>query len=320
MYGLTFRLIAIAFFLLSGMVHLHGKIIPQQLSIEKVQGLPQTDYYETAQDAQGFIYFATDLGLLRYDWQRVIHLSDIGILHNKSVFSVRAFKNGHLLIFVKDQGYFLYRQNKFYPFKINALINNQPALTQNGFAVLGNNFITSDGKEVYINSSITLKSMLLSQQHSGAVSNFLLNGQSVNLPSDNTIPNIIKKATGFTPIPKPLQFTNIFMQNKSLAAAKANTLFFKTQKHTTKIELPCKPFHIFIDNANNLWITHGVNGVSKSIYNAISFYDFPLEISQVSHFGSFFVLGNGYKLFKTNDFSKYSKIQGQPPRLFQRLD
>lgn len=202
------HILFLSLFLLSyGVVD--GQNVPENVVYLPVNGLPKTDYYETAQDNQGFIYFATDLGLLRYDGQKVKCISDIGILRNAIVYSVRKFADGDLLIFVKDQGYYLYKDSKFYPFKLNKEIKQNPQFANNGHATFSKGAITCDGRNVYLISSTQKYIKLLTKDSQFTLKTYIVNGQFVNLPSDSKVLALVEKTTGFQVFERKGQSTNV---------------------------------------------------------------------------------------------------------------
>jgi len=87
----------------------------------KVEGLPQAEYYNCVQDEQGYMLFASDAGLIRWDRHIAVVYDYTNGLPDNSVLWVEKLTKGNLSY---NNGYGLYKylKGKIFRYRINDII------------------------------------------------------------------------------------------------------------------------------------------------------------------------------------------------------
>jgi len=122
-------------------------------------GLPSNEVYDSFQDVNGFIWFATDRGIAQYNGYEFVKFEPKDGLTDISVFDFFPQENGTVWCstFSKKIFYFKNGESKFYPYKYNQALADY--LKKNGFSAffLKSIAVNSKGKVYVSNHDVLLK-------------------------------------------------------------------------------------------------------------------------------------------------------------------
>jgi len=96
-------------------------VAAQEFGSLKINGLPEAEYYNSVQDEYGYMLFATDIGLVRWDGEEAMVYNSNNLLPGNMVFRVEKLKKG-VLLYVHGYGLYRYSNGNVFRYKINNII------------------------------------------------------------------------------------------------------------------------------------------------------------------------------------------------------
>ncbi|HEX2629110.1 MAG TPA: histidine kinase [Chitinophagaceae bacterium] len=260
-------------------------------------GLPSSIVYGCVQDAYGFMWFATENGLCRFDGSHFKTFSTKDGLPDNSVIAIGADKTGRVFFNCFTHPPYIFYKDSIYPVKIDPrYISYTDDLLR--YISMGKIFVFLGRRTFAIkgDSMVLLHDALPmypeNAMHSSGISenNFayvlpvdtlvrVVNGKVVSRqhsPRLELDPGRKKNVPYITPTGKEIpmeEFNNnklvlassIVRNNEIFAIMGADTVTYvdmEAQKLLWKIAVP-KPSNTFIDNEDNIWITTLGNGIYR---------------------------------------------------------
>jgi ligand-binding sensor domain-containing protein len=124
---IQFVLLLIGFsFSVSGQI---SELEPLYRNFDVEQGLPSSETYFVHQDHDGYMWFCTDRGVVRYDGFRMVVFDQSNGLLDNVVFSIYEDRKGRLWFLSMNGKLAYYYKGKIYPYKYNELLLKSMNLT-----------------------------------------------------------------------------------------------------------------------------------------------------------------------------------------------
>jgi len=106
-----------------------SELEPLYRNFDVEQGLPSSETYFVHQDKEGYMWFCTDRGVVRYDGFRMVVFDQSNGLLDNVVFSIYEDRKGRLWFITMNGKLAYYYKGKIYPYKYNELLSKSMNLT-----------------------------------------------------------------------------------------------------------------------------------------------------------------------------------------------
>jgi ligand-binding sensor domain-containing protein/two-component sensor histidine kinase len=106
-----------------------SELEPLYRNFDVEQGLPSSETYFVHQDREGYMWFCTDRGVVRYDGFRMVVFDQSNGLLDNVVFSIYEDRKGRLWFITMNGKLTYYFKGKIYPYKYNELLLQSMNLT-----------------------------------------------------------------------------------------------------------------------------------------------------------------------------------------------
>lgn len=106
-----------------------SKLEPLYRNFDVEEGLPSSEPYFVHQDREGYMWFCTDRGVVRYDGFRMVVFDQSNGLLDNVVFSIYEDWKGRLWFITMNGKLAYYYKGKMYPYKYNELLLKSVTLT-----------------------------------------------------------------------------------------------------------------------------------------------------------------------------------------------
>jgi hypothetical protein len=293
---------------------------------DEKDGLPSTTVYDVSQDEDGFVWFATENGLTRFDGAQFKTLSTTDGLPDNSILRLHGDKKGRVYFSPFTHTPYYYYKGKVHKLKV-APEYVQPVSLILRFFDFGDQMLINDGTQgSYLvdknDSLIPLHHIFRNLPGPVTVSmptgNYLMAGTIdtvyyINLTDSSVTPRpntnygaigTLLQNGGFHrrgKVPSNMLFINGWANDYLWYETDANNVlsFYSrvTGEFLRKIHVE-KPSKCFIDTENNLWITTLGHGVYR-------FPSFEFRLAKVNNAGEIFSLNsNNHDILIGADYSK----------------
>lgn len=243
--------------------------------LDTKNGLPSSELYDVIQDSKGYIWFASDGGVTKFDGSQFTNYTMNDGLIDNTVFHIYEDSwgrvwfsgfNGKICFLYNDRFYALNCNNKLNEYTSeNKCIFNTLYVDNNGILYLGNS--SADGyfkiypENNYSNYEIVKKRCLKSIEEIDRKGLIVGSYDFKANPILEFKANLIKIDTN---VVKKLNVTNIYKKNNDILFSIDNVLYhFKNDFLIKTTYFNQSIFRIYIDKYDNIWIGFSKMGVYK---------------------------------------------------------